>query len=166
MNERKVLVRQDSSAQAVGQSWGERFTYDAVGWVGGILALTALSDFALALYPWGFGSAEWELATIGAVVQGLPLFSIGLAAVWISAGGTGRRLVMLGVVSCLLVGITLLAASLIVFLTDVPPAVRATQGVARIGIYKLVARTLFMGLLFAAAYLAAAVTGLKRTKKT
>src|SRR5207249_127384 len=120
---------------------------------GAVLLLAALSDYALAFYPIGFGSAEWEMATIGAVVQGLPLFSIGLAAIWVCAGGLGRRWLLIMVACGLLVVSVGLFASLLLFLTDVPLALQATQGVAQVGIQKLVGRTLFLGLLFGVAYI-------------
>ena len=166
MAERKVLLRQDAEAQSHARPWGPEFAYRVTGWVGGIMTLAALSDFALALYPSGFGSPEWEMATVGAVFQGLPLLSIGLAAVWVSAGGAGQRGLLLTLGAGLLLGAVLLGGAMLLFLTDLPQAVRATQGVSRMGIYKLATRTLFMGFLFGSAYVAAAVLALKQTRKS
>jgi hypothetical protein len=129
------------------------------------LALAALTDYALAFYPLGFGSAEWEMGTISSVVQGLPLFSIGLVGVWVGAGGLGRRWMLW------IVGLVFLAASagvlgsLVVFLTDVPIAIRATQGAARLGIQKLIAKTLILGLLFGASYVVMGVLALKQARR-
>lgn len=131
-----------------------------------LLALAALCDDALAFYPLGFGSAEWEMATIGSVMQGLPLLSIGLGALWVAAARLAWRwtLVAVGWGGLLLAAIML--GLLLLFLTDVPLAIRATQAVARLGIYKLVARTLIMGLLFGAAYAVMGVLALKRARGT
>ena len=128
------------------------------------MVVTALSVYALALYPLGLGSAEWELATIGAVVQGLPLFSIGLAAIWVCAGGLGQRWLLLTLGWGLFLAGAVLFGSLVLFLTDVPLALQSTDGLARIGIYKLVARTLFLGVLFGLAYVVTGVLALRQAR--
>jgi hypothetical protein len=128
------------------------------------LVLAALSDYGLAIYPLGLGSAEWEMATIAAVVQGLPLLSVGLGALWVSVGGRGRggllRLVGWG----LIVAAVVLFLSLALFLTDIPAALRATRDLARLGIYKLVARTLFLGLMFGVSYIVAGVLAMRQAR--
>jgi len=162
MAAKKVLVREDQKDKAPIRPWSEAAKYRVAGWLGVVLVAAALSDYLLALYPWGMGSPEWELATIGSIVQGLPLFSIGLAALWVSAGGVGARWLLLTVGWSLVVVAVVLFGALIVFATNIPVALKATQDVARIGIEKLVARTLFMGFLFDAAYVVAAVVTLKQ----
>ena len=144
--------------------WDDAVLYRVVGWVGVVLTLAAVSDFALALYPLGFGSPEWELAPIGAIVQGLPLFSIGLAALWISAGRRAQRWPLISVGWGLVVVTAVLLAALLLFLSDVPLAVKATHSVARIGIAKLVARTLFMSVLFGTSYVVMAVMALRQAR--
>lgn len=163
--EPKVLAGGRPRARGAVRAWGDDATYRVVGWAGVVLALAALSDFALALYPLGFGSPEWELATIGAIVQGLPLFSIALAAMWISAARRGRKWMLATVGWGLVVVAAVLLGALLLFLTDVPLAVKATQSVARIGITKLVSRTLFMGVLFAASYVIMAVMALRQARR-
>ena len=162
--EPRVLAESHPRRRAGVRPWGDDATYRVVGWAGVVLALAALSDIGLALYPLGFGSPEWELATIGAIVQGLPLISIGLAAIWIAAGRRGRKWTLVTVGWGLVVVAALLAAALLLFLTDVPLAIKATQAVARTGIEKLVARTLFMGGLFGASYVVMAVMALRQAR--
>lgn len=161
-----VLQAAGRGAKAPVRRWGEEAQYSVVGWMGLVLVLAALSDYALALYPLGFGSPEWEMATIGALMQGLPLFTIGMAAVWVSAGGRGRRW-LLAVVGWCGIGLALCVFGLLaVFVTDIPLGLRATQGVARLGIEKLVAKTLFLGVLFGVSYVLAGVLALKQTRTT
>jgi hypothetical protein len=162
--EPRVLAQRHLRRRAATRPWDDDKLYRVVGWVGVVLALAALSDFALALYPLGFGSPEWELATIGAIVQGLPLFSIGLAAIWVGAGRGGRKWLLVVVGWVLVVAAALLLAALLLFLTDVPLAIKATQAVARVGIYKLVARTLFMGGVFGISYVVMAVMALRQAR--
>ncbi len=164
MPEPKPLLRPARNERASVQSWGSATKYRVATWVGAVLVLSAVCDYALALYPLGLGSAVWEMATLGAIVQGLPLFSIGVAAMWVSAGGLGRRWLLVAVGWGLLVVAVGLFAALALFLTDVPLALEATRGVARVGIYKLIARTLFLGLLFGAGYIIAGVLALRKAR--
>jgi hypothetical protein len=161
-----VLV--DTPPQEAGERtiepWTSAAVSRAVGWIGAVLAAAALADYALALVPTAFGNTEWEFGTISEVFAGLPLLSVGLAAVWVSAAGLGRRWLLI------LVGVVLLAAAawvlvfLVLFATDIPTAIRATQGVARLGINKLVAKTLIMGLLFGGSYVVTGVLALKQAR--
>jgi len=167
MSER-VLVQPSVKAagQRVVEPWSGAAKYRVAGWVGAVLALAALTDYALAFYPLGFGSPEWEMGTIGAVVQGLPLFSIGLAGVWVCGAGLGRRSVLVIAGAVFLLAAACVLGSLVLFLTDIPVAIRATQGqgAARLGIQKLIAKTLMLGLLFVGAYVAAGVVALKQSR--
>lgn len=144
--------------------WDDSRRYAILGWIGVVLALAALSDYALALYPLGFGSPEWEAATIGSIVQGLPLLSIGVAALWVSAGAAGRRWLLITVGWGLLLFALCVFGALAVFLTDVPMGLKATRGVARIGVEKLAAKTLFLGLLFGVSYVFAGVLALRQRR--
>ena len=146
------------------EPWSWATVSRAVGWIGAVLAAAALADYALAVFPTGFGSPEWEMATIGAVVQGLPLFSIGLAGVWVCGAGLGRRGLLLIAGAVFLLAAVCVLGSLVLFLTDVPVAIRATQGAARLGINKLIAKTLILGLLFVGGFVAAGVVALKQSR--
>lgn len=169
MAEPRILGRPQPDRPGARQ-WSDETTYKAVGWVGVVLGLAALSDFVLALYPLGLGSPEWEMATIGAIVQGLPLFSVGLFGVWLCGSGLGLRWMLRIVGWLLLIVVVCLLGSLVLLLTDVPLALRATQGVARLGIGKLVIKTVFLGVLFGISYVVAGVVALKQagglTKRT
>lgn len=146
------------------EAWGSEVVAKAVGWFGAIITVAALSDFALAFYPMGFGSAEWELATISSVIQGLPLLTVGLAALWVCGGMLGERRMLFGIAVLMLAVAAASLALLIVFLTNVPVALRATQDVAKLGIKKLVAKTLILALLFGGYYIVAGVRALKQAR--
>jgi hypothetical protein len=163
MSEPRVLLSEARRGPAPARSWNLVTSYQVIGWTGFALVLAALSDYALALYPFGLGSAEWEMATIGAIVQGLPLLSVGLAALWMCGGGTGRRWLLRIVGGGLIACSVVLFGSLLLFLTDVPAALRATRDLSRLGIYKLVARTLFLGCLFGLAYVVAGVLAVRQS---
>jgi hypothetical protein len=162
----RVLVSAPDKVQGARntEAWSGGAAVKALGWFGVILALAALSDFVLAFYPLGFGSAEWELATISSVIQGLPLISIGLAAIWVSGGLSGQRRLLIAVGVLLLASAVSVFGLLIVFLTNVPIALQATRDVARLGIEKLAAKTVVLALVFGVSYIVAGVLALKQAR--
>ena len=144
--------------------WNGRSAARASGWIGLLLLLAALIDYALALYPSAFGNPEWETGTISQLVAGLPLVTIGLAGLWASGAGLARRwlLRLLGVV--FLVAAAAVIAMLVLFSTNIPTALRATEGVSHLGIIKLVAKTLTTGFMFSVAYIVMGVLSLRQTR--
>jgi hypothetical protein len=104
------------------------------------------------------------MSTVGAMTQGLPLFSLGLVGIWVAAGCLRRRWTLW------LVGVAFLAAalcilgSLVLFLTDVPTALRATTGITQLGIEKLIAKTLLLGLLFGVSFVVFGLLALKQAR--
>ena len=132
--------------------------------MGLILTLAALIDYALALVPSGFGNAEWETGTISQLVAGLPLITIGLGLLWVSGGYLARRwlLLVLGVV--FFVAGTGVLALLVLFATNIPTALRATEGDAHLGIVKLVMKTLILGLVFSVAYIVMGVLSWRQSR--
>jgi hypothetical protein len=90
------------------------------------VALVGWFDLALLWYPLRFGDPEWEFGTISAHFDGMPLGTVGLALLVAGAIGRGwRRTSRLLAVVCLLVVVGLLAIS-VIYLLDVPLALRAT----------------------------------------
>jgi len=144
--------------------WDGRSAARASGWIGALLLSAALIDYTLALYPSAFGNPEWETGTISQLVAGLPLVTIGLAGLWASGAGLARRwlLRLLGVV--FLAAAVAVIAMLILFSTNIPTALRATEGVSHLGILKLVAKTLTTGLMFSVAYVMMGVLSLRQSR--
>ncbi len=96
-----------------------------VAWTGLAIAIVGWFDLALLWYPLQFGSAEWEFGTISGHLNGMPLGTVGLALLAAGAMGRGwRRTNRLLSLVCLLILLGLLAISLI-YLLDVPIALRA-----------------------------------------
>ena len=132
-----------------------------LGWFGLVLAFMGLGDIALAWIPPAFGNPQWEFGTIGATFAGLPLASIGLAGLTASTLALGKRslLVVLSVV-LLLLSLAVLAGA-ILFLTDAPLALHATQGLARLAVKKAIIKTLMLGVGFGTLYLVGGAAGLR-----
>ena len=126
-----------------------------------LLAFVALADFVLAWVPSRFGVPEWEFATIAQTLAGLPLLTIGLAGLLGSTMALGRRrLVVATAVLLLVLGLTVFVA-LVLFMLDVPLALRASQGPSALGVQKAIAKTLLLGLCFGTAYIVSAISALR-----
>ena len=167
MSEKKVLVREDEGgkkARTKVLAPDVETAWKWIGWTGLVLAVVGAGDIALVWYPLNFGSPEWEFATVAQSFAGLPLVSIGLMGLLGAGLALGQRWVILGMGWGLLVGALGLIVALFVFLTDVPMALGATEGLAETGIKKAVFKTVMLGLVFAGAYAAAGVAALKYLK--
>lgn len=110
--------------------------------MGAVFALVALVDIGLAFYPLNVGSAEWEFGTATAVMENLPVGTVGIGLVGVA--GLGRRadwLIKLAV----LVGIGLvivILASAVMFGRNVAEAIRTvTDPVLRQGLTESITRT-------------------------
>jgi hypothetical protein len=138
----------------------------AVGQVGVVLAVVAAVDVGLRWYPLSFRSPEWEFGTVAISLASLPLGSIGLAAALASALARGSRIgaSVLSGIFCLMS--LLLAAALLLFLSDLPLAFSATKApnfpaAAALEMKKTVVRSLVMGVGFGIVYVYGAVASLK-----
>ena len=67
----------------VGAEWG------IVGAVGLVFAVVGFADLVLAVAPIQFGSAEWEFGTVTSVMNNLPLFTVAVCFVALSAFARG-----------------------------------------------------------------------------
>ncbi len=111
--------------------------------LGATLALVGALDLGLLWYPAQWGSPEFEFATISRFADGLPVISMGLALLVVSALAAESR--RASWVACGLVGaMALLVAVLgLVFLLDVPIALRANlDPTVRLGVKKVIVKTL------------------------
>ena len=136
-----------------------------LGWFSLVLALAGLGDWLLAWFPMRFGSPEWEFGTVVSTLSGLPLVTMGFAGLLASAVARGIRWQVVAVaVAALLFG-TWVVAAFVVFLLDVPIAMRAVQGVARLGIMKAIAKTSMLAVLFSTVYFVAAISALRFARR-
>ena len=139
-----------------------------VSWFGLVLALAGLSDWVLLWTPLRLGMPEWEFGTIVAAISGLPLITLGFAGLLGAAVARGIGWQIKVVSVALLVWMACILTALALFLLDIPIALGAVSGIARVGIVKAIVKTLFLGSLFSVAYLVAAVGALRwaRTSRT
>lgn len=132
-----------------------------IGWFGLVLAVIGLADALVNWYPLALGSPEWEFGTISTTLGSLPLITMGLAGLLGSMLARGSRAGVMAVGSfVLLVGLVVLGLY-VLFLTDVPMALRATAGkLGGLPIRRGIVRTSILGVGFGVGYLAAAIMSL------
>lgn len=136
-----------------------------IGWFGLVLTLAGLGDWVLAWFPMRLGAPEWEFGTIVSSFSGLPLVTMGFAALLGSAVARGVRWQVLVIAWALLLWALVIAACTVIFLLDVPLALGAVQGPARLGIMKAIAKTLMLAALFGTGYAVAAIGSLRRAAR-
>ena len=136
-----------------------------LGWFGAVITTVGLGDIALTMYPFHLGVPEWEFGTIAAAVSGLPLVTIGLAALLGSMLARGRRVGVQVVAGLAMTLGILIIASMVIFALDIPVALRVVTPEVSLGIRKAIAKTVMLGVVFSAGYLFAAVAALRHARR-
>ena len=162
MNQPKVATR--SPEVSARMSSDADAAWRGLGWFGLLLAMLGAGDILLAWYPPGFGLIEWEFGTISSSIAGLPLVTVGLAALFGTSLARGRRWLVRTVGLLLLLAAVVVLAALALFLTDIPIALQTVTNPALIGIKKAIVKTLFLGAGFAFSYLIAGIITLRRLR--
>ena len=158
---RQILVRKDAKTLDPISISAPKSGWRLFGWFGLLLGIVGAFDVALQWYPLAFNSAEWEFGTISVSIASLPLLTIGavvLLASFMARAVRSGVIVMSVVFTVLTLGV---AFGLVLFLTDVPLALRAVPAAAAITLKKSIVRTLVMGSCFGSAYLIAAVSSFR-----
>ncbi len=142
------------------------YSWRWIGWFSLVLTIAALGDWLLAWIPLHLGSPEWEFGTVVASFSGLPLATMGFAGLLASSVARGIRWQMRAVSAAVLLWTAFILGALVLFLLDVPVALGAVEGPARLGIVKAIIKTIMLGSLFSATYIIAAVGALRRAART
>jgi hypothetical protein len=157
----QVILRSDKKVLQPISVVAPRKAWRLVGWLGMMLAVVGFADVALQWYPLAFQSPEWEFGTVSVSFASLPLLSIGsmaLLASFLARGSKHGVIAMAFFLSLLTIGVVL---GFLIFLTDVPLALRAATGPSLLVLKKSIARTVIMGVSFGTGYLIAAVTSFR-----
>lgn len=141
-----------------------RAAWKAVGWFGLLLAIVGSGDVGLLWFPFRLGSPEWEFGTIAASMSGLPLPTIGLAAMLAAGLGLGSRWLIRTTSWSLVVLAILILGAYVLFMTNVPLALRGTPPEVAIGVKREVIKTSLLGIGFPVAYILLAIGSLKHTR--
>ena len=157
----QVILRSDKKAVQPISVVAPRKAWKLLGWLGLMLAVVGLVDVGLQWYPTAFQSPEWEFGTISVSFASLPLLSIGtmaLLASFLARGSKRGVIAMAFFFSLFTIGIVL---GFLIFLTDLPLALRAAPGPSAMALKKSIVRTVIMGVSFGTGYLTAAVTSFR-----
>ena len=134
-----------------------------LGW---LFALVAASDLALVWYPFGFGNPDWEISTVSATVDHLPLLTVGLALIF-GASVANRKLWTLQA-TC--IGFLILAlfvvGSTIMFGRGVGAARQGLTDVeSRTNLTRVTTKTIIQAILYSIGFVWIAVKGFKHSKQ-
>ncbi len=158
----KPVVR---DGQGSGGGVPDEQTAWAMGFLCGLtVAAVGALDSALLFYPPQWASLDWEFGTISGLIEGMPLMTLGLGAMAVSATANGwrkwRR--VLSIVALLIT--LLLVTMMVIYALDLPAAFRALQP-AMIGpVKKAVLKTVLMGLMYVVFYATLGVWTWRRLK--
>lgn len=126
-----------------------------------MLLAASLSDLVLTWYPLEIGRPEWEFGTVAASYSGVPLLAMALAIIMSAGFALGRRW-MVRLSAGLLIALGLLmAAGTVLFLLDVPLALRLSPPEVLLGIKKTIAKTVVLGAVFPLFFLVAGMAAMR-----
>jgi hypothetical protein len=141
MGEPKILIRPQSKGSGL-LSAAPDFAWLLFGWIGVTFAAVGGVDVLLTWYPAHFGNAEWEFGTVTASLNGLPLFTMGLALLLGAQVAQGWRLGVRIVAALFLVVAVLIVLAAVLWATNVPLALQAVpDSVVKTGLEKAVVKT-------------------------
>ncbi|MEO8636489.1 MAG: hypothetical protein ABI587_14535 [Gemmatimonadales bacterium] len=137
-----------------------------LGGIGLVFAIVSFADLALAFYPFAFGDAEWEFGTVTTVLDGLPLFTIGLGLGLGSMVARGRLAgvrilsVVFGLIGVMLVLLTVRYAG------HISQALGAvTEPAIKVGLRKAIITTLAQGTLYPIGFFWIGTLGWRHAKR-
>ena len=138
--------------------------WQVLGWVGTALTIAAIGTIASVYVPARFGNVDWEFGIVSESLVAMPLLTVGLGGCLAAAVARQRSSVLL----TLGVGFVLLvlwfAATGILFSTTAVMAWQRVQdapGLLALGVKRVIARTMWFGLIGGAGCCLAALYSLK-----
>lgn len=126
------------------------FGWQLLGWVGLALLVAALGTIGSVWLPAELGNVDWEFGAVADSFAALPLLAVGLGACLASAAARQRSGVLLALgVGFVLLAFWLAASTLLFGTTAVMAWTRAEEAapMVAVGIKRVIARTLWFGLI-------------------
>lgn len=140
------------------------YAWRPAGWFGLLFVIIGFSDMALVWYPLRPGNPSWEFGAVDLTFSSLPILAIGLGACLVAALARGRaRLAGFFAVVSILLGLLCIMAYLL-FLSDVPLALRNSPPEVLTGVKKAIYRTSLFGVAFTSAFLGAGIAVLRHLR--
>ena len=160
----RILVKTEGPSRADMAPAPEAGWY-LLGGLGLVFAIVAGADLALAWYPAAFGSREWEFGTVSAVLDGLPLFAMGLALSFGAAVARGKIGLLKFWSIVLIVAAVVILGLLGLYARTIPVALASTtDALVKVGLQKAIAKALLQGVGYTAAFLWTGILGWKHAK--
>lgn len=128
------------------------------------LAVVAVGDLALGVFPLRLGDVQWEFGTVSRLFDSLPLMTMAATMFMVGSALLGRRLsVRLAGGVAIVVGLFLAGALLIYGLT-LPLALKAvTDPLALGGLKRAMVKTVLQGVVYPLAFIGMGLAALRRT---
>ena len=141
MGEPRVLVRPEKQGHG-SLTPAPEFGWLLLGWVGLTFSVVGGLDVLLTWYPLQLGNAEWEFGTVTASLNGLPLFTMGMALLLGAAVARGSRWAVRLVAGGFgVVALTVILAALL-WVTNIPLALHSVPDpVVKTGLKKAIVKT-------------------------
>jgi hypothetical protein len=130
------------------------------------LGLTVIGsvDVGLLFVPARWASLDWEFGTVSAFIDGLPLMTMGFGAMVVASTGRGWWKWRVALAAAALLMTVVVLAMVVIFVLDVPAALRAVSPVMRSTLTKAVLKTGIMGLVYVGIYATLGVWTWRRLK--
>lgn len=145
-----VLKTENDKAKGRQRRMDPVASFSVLGWIGIGFLLVGGFDFLLAWYPPVFGSREWQFGVATQSFTSLPVPTLGVGMLLVSAAQLGRRgWAFLGSGAAFLLGLTVLLG-VVFFGTNVSLALRQVPDQVATGMYRSIARTAVQSLVYPA----------------
>lgn len=142
MSDPKIVASaRDAGRRAPVETADNGSTWAVFGWIGLAFLVVGGADFVLVWFPTGFGTREWEFATVTQAFNGLPILVLGIGLLIGAAGPVGRwwwSHVAGGSAAVLMVWVL---AAVALWASNVGLALQTVPDELRVGIEKAVVRT-------------------------
>ena len=145
---------------------GETFAWRAATWFGLLFTVISLADMAMVWYPLRPGNPTWEFGVIDLSFSSLPVLTLGMATLLVASLALGRNKLAAFLAVVALLGALFCIGGYLLFLSDVPLALRNSPPEFRTGVKKAIFRTTVFGVSFTTAYLVAGIATLRHLRRT
>jgi len=137
----------------------------AIAAIGAAIALIGWADVILLWFPPDPGSPEWELGSLSATFESLPLGTLGFSALVLGLAAARARFRLLAAGIASWITTIALAAALALLLLDLPLALRMIAPELRVPMQIALGKSLGMAVVYVAIYAALGWFALRRFRR-
>jgi hypothetical protein len=157
MSDQRVLLG-DEPLQRPPLQEAPDFGWYLIGWIGLVFAIIGGFDLLLTWYPPNLASPEWEFGTVSAMLDGLPVPTLGFVLLLGAGVARGQRWLVRTMATVLLVSAVLIVAAAFLYATTVPMALQSVPDpMILTGLKKAIAKTSVQAVVYPFAFIFIAV---------